>query len=110
MGIELANDKFCGQDYLVRLLGSAERAMHRVTRAVAPFGICFAPSKCKAPVQNCTTLIPELIVNGEEVTTVDRFIYLLSCLIKDGSTVRSVRVCMPHSSYVLWTKALVIQA
>lgn len=40
--------------------------------AVAPFGFQFAPPKCKMLLQNWATLVPNMILDGQEITIVDR--------------------------------------
>lgn len=62
------------------------RRLQRLARNAAPFAMCCAQPKCKVTVQSRTTTVPNLILHGEELTTVNRFCYFCSCVTKDDNT------------------------
>lgn len=76
---------------LPKFIEHAQRALDKRVRAVAPFGTCFAHSKCKVLLQYWTTLAPNLILDGEGLTILDHFSYLGGYVTKGGSLV--VKLC-----------------
>lgn len=62
------------------------RALDRLSRAAARFGIWFAPSKHKVLLQEWTAVVPNFIMDGEELTITDRLTYLTTCVSKHGRT------------------------
>ena len=79
--LEYADDVVC----LLDTAESAQLILDRLARAVIPFGVCFAPSKCKVMYQDWDSPEPPLTLNGVRLDVVDHFTYLGSCLSKDGS-------------------------
>lgn len=80
VGAELVNRKTFGDPnymddlvYVVECAGHAQSALGRLARVMATPGMCFAPSKCRALLQDWKTVAPNLILDGEERTIVDRF-------------------------------------
>ncbi|THD18895.1 Alpha 1 3-glucosidase [Fasciola hepatica] len=97
VGVELKNSgKLCDIDYaddVVCLFEYTERArlaQDRLAKSVAPFGTRFAPLKCKMMLQDWTSAIPSLMLDGEVLSVVDHFTYLGSRVETDGSTVVEV--------------------
>ena len=79
-------------DDIVLLFDSFEQAqfaLDSIAQAAQPFGMRFAPTKCKAMVQNCG--VPTTLqLYGEPLEFVDRFTYLGSCISNDGSVTQEV--------------------
>ena len=91
-GVDLVmGERLCNLEYaddVVCLFDTAESAqliLDRLARAVIPFGMCFAPSKCQVMYQDWDSPEPPLTLNGVRLDVVDHFTYLGSCLSKDGS-------------------------
>lgn len=91
---ELANgEKPRDLDYpddLVCLYECTEHVQHTVdrhARAEAPFGTWLASSKWKVLTQDWMSIIPNLKLDEEQLTTVNRFSYSRSFVMKDGNTV-----------------------
>lgn len=61
-----------------------------MARVVAPFGMCFALLKCKVLLPDRTTVVSQSILGEKEVTNVDRFTHLGSCMTKDEGTTLEV--------------------
>ena len=84
-------ERLCDLEYadvVACLLDTAESVqlmLDRLARAVIPFGMCFAPSKCKAMHHDWDSPGPLLTLNSVRLDVVDRSTYLDSCLSKDGS-------------------------
>lgn len=101
VGVALKNSKKlyyldCSDD-LVCLLESTERpqlATDGVARVVGRFGTYFAPSKCNAKLQDWTTAILKLKLDGEELATMDSMSYLRSLLTRFGSKAVQASTCM----------------
>ena len=64
---------------------SAQLILDRLARAVIPFGMCFAPSKCKVMYQDWDSSEPPLTLKSVRLGVVDRFTYLGSSLSNNGS-------------------------
>ena len=64
---------------------SAHLISDRLVRVIIPFGMCFAPSKCKVMYRDWDSPEPPLPMNGVRLNVVDSFTYQSSCLSKDGS-------------------------
>ena len=78
--LEYADDVVCFYD----TAESAQLILDRLTGAIIPFGVCFAPSKCKVMYQDWDSSEPSLNLNGVRLDGVDHFTYLGSCLSEDG--------------------------
>lgn len=73
------------------LVGCTEHtqlAFDKKIRSTILFGLCFVPSHCKMLLRDCTSVVPNLIFDVEELITVERFNYLISYLTKNGDSVR----------------------
>ena len=97
VGVELGNSgKLCDLDYaddvicLFECTEHAQRALDRLGRAVAPFGMRFAPSKCKVMLQVWKSMIPSLMLDGKVLAIVDRLTYFSSGVTARGNTVVKV--------------------
>ncbi|THD28033.1 Acyl-CoA:glycerol-3-phosphate acyltransferase [Fasciola hepatica] len=117
-GVELGNnEKLCDLDYaddlvcLFECTEHAQSALDRLAKAVAPFGVRFAPSKCKVMLQDWMSTIPSLMFDGEVLAIVDPFTYLGSSLTTNGSKVVEVstRIFKARVPYVglkhLWRQS-----
>ena len=92
VGVDLVmGERLCDLEYaddVVCLFDTAESAQlisDRLAKAVIPFGMCFAPSKCKVMYQDWDSPEPPLTLNGVRLDVVDHFTNPGSCLSKDGS-------------------------
>ena len=92
VGVDLMmGEQLCDLEYVgdvVCLFHTAESAqliLDRLARAVIPFGMCFAPSKCKLMYQDWDSPEPPLTLNGVCLYVVDSFTYLGGCLSNDSS-------------------------
>lgn len=87
MDAELA--KLCNPDCtkdLVCLFEYAEYVqyiLNRFVSAVAPSITNCLPSSCKVLLQDWKPVVPRLVTDEEDLTIVDRFNYLSSCMSKD---------------------------
>lgn len=77
------------------LVRNRERGLDRQARALAPLGVCFEHSRCKVLLQGWTTLVSQLMLDGEEPIIVDRFTYSKGCLRRDDSTPLEMNTVMP---------------
>ena len=72
----------------VALLGTNPETMQNVLTnlqsTAAKFGMRFAPSKCKVPLQDWTETSPQLLLSCESLGIVDKFTYLGSCITAGG--------------------------
>ena len=89
-GIELGSfEDLVDLDYaddIVMLFDSSEKAQHMlntVSGSILPFGMRFAPAKCKVLLQNCDDYT-DLSLSGEVLEVVSSFTYLGSCISNDG--------------------------
>ena len=89
-GVDLNPDsKLCYLDYaddkvlLFNDFLSAQATLDRLVESIKPFGMQFAPSKCKVLTQNCNQM-GSLFINGTNLDVVDSFVYLGSCISDDG--------------------------
>lgn len=94
VGVELTNRvKLCDSDYTNKFVflfafgGHAQLAMVGRARTVAPFTIYFAHSKCKLLLHDWTIVVPDAMLDGDEMMIVDRLTYLTGCLTKDDGLV-----------------------
>ena len=65
--------------------------LNNINKSFTKFGMHFAPSKCKVIQQDWSGPNPNLVLAGQSIELVDKFIYLGSCtrpggLIKDEVT------------------------
>lgn len=73
-------------EYLFECAKKAQSPLGKLVRDVAPIVMCFAPLRCKVMLQEWTAVVPNLVLDEDELTVVDRF----SCpnwVTKDGGTV-----------------------
>ena len=89
-GIDLnPGGKLCDMDYaddkvlLFTDIASAQATLDRLVESIKPFGMQFAPSKCKVLMQDCNQM-GNLQINGSRLEEVDNFVYLGSCISNDG--------------------------
>jgi len=72
----------------IALLGSdpsqIQIILNNLTNAAARFGMHFAPAKCKVLLQDWSGSSPNLVLAGEPIEVVDKFIYLGSCISAGG--------------------------
>lgn len=61
-------------------LQNCQVALDRLALAVSRFGLCFAPSKCKALLQDWQGPTPALTLGGDQLEVVPKFNYLGSCI------------------------------
>lgn len=92
MGVGVkSNDRLCDldcTDYLVYFFECAEHsqwALNRLARVVVLCIVSVVPSKCKALLQRWISLVPSLIIDPEELTTVNTFTYLDIHVTRDSS-------------------------
>lgn len=67
-----------------------EQRQHALATAIASFAVCTACSNCKVLLLDWTTVVPKVILGGQELTIVGHLSYLDSFMTKDGSTVPEV--------------------
>ena len=92
VGVEIApGDGLCDLEYaddIICLFESAESAqlvLDKLGEAVKPFGMRFAPSKCKVLLQDWVSPTPSLKLDTQSLDIVDSFTYLGSVITNDGS-------------------------
>ncbi|CAH8613929.1 unnamed protein product [Schistosoma guineensis] len=61
-----------------------QSALNQLTLSVRRYGMCFAPSKCTVLLQDWQDSNPVLILDGEQVEVVEKFVYLGSCTSAGG--------------------------
>ena len=70
------------------LLGESATEIQEVlvnlSESAKSFGMHFAPSKCKMLLQDWEGQVPALILDGEQLTPVNQFVYLGSCITPGG--------------------------
>lgn len=79
----------CADD-VVCLFGSGKHeycASDKLAGAVASFGVGFASSKCKVLLKDWGEMVPNLMLDGEEQTSVDSFSYFCGCMMNNGSII-----------------------
>lgn len=69
---------------------SAQTTMDKLCEVIPRFGMHFAPSKCKVMLQDLPQLASPLKLRGEELSVVDHFTYLGSCVSNDGSITNEI--------------------
>lgn len=102
IGVELSNGELLLYDLdyaddVTCLFESVEYAQHVLSRpstGLASFGMCFAPLKCKVQLPDRIPVVPSSILDGEQQTIVDSFVYVGSCVTNDDSTVVKVGTCV----------------
>ena len=60
--------------------------INKINNSAAWFGMRFTPSKCKVLLQDWLGPNPNLVVAGEPIEVVDKYIYLGSCISPGGLT------------------------
>lgn len=84
-------EKLCNlnhSDYLMYLFEyrkHTQNSLDKRPRVIAPFYMCFAPLKCKVLLQTWALVASSSVLDEEELTGVDIFSFIGSCLTKDGS-------------------------
>ncbi|CAH8584460.1 unnamed protein product [Dicrocoelium dendriticum] len=59
---------------------ACQAALDKLALAVSRFGLCFAPPKCKAFLQDWQGSLPVLTLGGDQLEVVEKFSYLGSCI------------------------------
>ena len=81
-------------------LATAQATLDRLVESVKPYGMQFAPSKCKGLIQGCDHT-GNLSINNTNLEIVDSFVYLGSCISGDGkiSTEIEKRIMKARATY-----------
>ena len=95
-GVDLSSGvKLCDLDYaddkvlLFSDEASAQSTLDRLVESIRPFGMQFAPSKCKMLMQDCSET-ERLSINGTSLDVVDNFVYSGSCISSDGKVGKEI--------------------
>ncbi|CAH8464156.1 unnamed protein product [Schistosoma margrebowiei] len=59
-------------------------ALNQLAISVRRYGMCFAPSKCKVLLQDWQDSNPAVILDGEQIEVVEKFVYLGRCISAGG--------------------------
>ncbi|CAH8649925.1 unnamed protein product [Dicrocoelium dendriticum] len=87
---------------------TCQAALDRLALAVRQFGLCFAPSKCKAFLQDWSGPPPTLTLGGDQLEVVQKFSYLGSCISASGLRMRTNRIAKARGAFAnlrhLWRR------